>query len=240
MVVSCKGIWSATIPVPISRSSGSVGLISRPRPSATPYSSGPAHLVIAIGNPYGFQHTVTAGVVSALGRSLRAQSGRLIDNVIQTDAALNPGNSGGPLVNSAGEVVGINTAIILGGQGLSFAIPINTAKLVIPALLKDGRVRRGYLGIAGQDVPLVRRLIRFHQLPVESGVLVVSVEPRSPAARADVRDGDIIIAFRDQPVARVDDLHRLLTQDRIGDRASIRILRGAHQLTLTVTPEEHL
>ena len=217
-----------------------MGLISRPRPSATPYSSGPAHLVIAIGNPYGFQHTVTAGVVSALGRSLRAQSGRLIDNVIQTDAALNPGNSGGPLVNSAGEVVGINTAIILGGQGLSFAIPINTAKLVIPALLKDGRVRRGYLGIAGQDVPLVRRLIRFHQLPVESGVLVVSVEPRSPAARADVRDGDIIIAFRDQPVARVDDLHRLLTQDRIGDRASIRILRGAHQLTLTVTPEEHL
>ena len=201
----------------------------------------PGHLVIAIGNPYGFQHTVTAGVVSALGRSLRAQSGRLIDNVIQTDAALNPGNSGGPLVNSAGEVVGINTAIILGGQGLSFAIPINTAKIVIPALLKDGRVRRGYLGIAGQDVPLVRRLIRFHQLPVESGVLVVSVEPRSPAAaRADVRDGDIIIAFRDQPVARVDDLHRFLTQDRIGDRASIGILRGTHQLTLTVTPEEQL
>ena len=144
------------------------------------------------------------------------------------------------MVNSAGEVVGINTAIILGGQGLSFAIPINTAKIVIPALLKDGRVRRGYLGIAGQDVPLVRRLIRFHQLAVESGVLVVSVEPRSPAAHADVRDGDIIIAFRDQPVARVDDLHRFLTQDRIGDRASIRILRGAHQLTLTVTPDEHL
>ena len=198
----------------------------------------PGHLVIAIGNPYGFQHTVTAGVVSALGRSLRAQSGRLVDNVIQTDAALNPGNSGGPLVHSGGEVVGINTAIILGSQDLSFAIPINTAKIVIPALLKDGRVRRGYLGIAGQDVPLVRRLIRFHQLPVESGVLVVSVEPRSPAARADMRDGDIIIAFRDQPVAHVDDLHRFLTQDRIGERAPIRILRGTQQLT--VTPEELL
>ena len=166
-------------------------------------------IVIAIGNPFGFQHTVTAGIVSGLGRSLRSQSGRLIANVIQTDAALNPGNSGGPLVDTTGRVIGINTAIIMGGQGLSFAVPIDTAKAVVPHLLKDGRVKRGYLGIGGQDVPLHRRLVRFHSLAAGSGVLVISVDPKSPAGRADIREGDIIVAFREQgllvvsPAARV-------------------------------------
>ena len=144
----------------------------------------PGQLVIAIGNPYGFQHSVSAGVVSALGRTLRARSGRLIDQVIQTDAALNPGNSGGPLVNSAGQVVGVNTAIIAGGQGLSFAVPINTVTSVLPALLRDGRVRRGYLGIAGQDVPLLRRVTRFHKLSQSTGVFVISLEKDGPAGAA--------------------------------------------------------
>ena len=195
-------------------------------------------IVIAIGNPYGFQHSVTAGIVSALGRSLRAQSGRLIDNVIQTDAALNPGNSGGPLVSTSGEVIGINTAIIMGSQGLSFAIPIDTAKVVVPALLRDGHVKRGYLGIGGQDVPLHRRVVRFHELAVESGVFVITVEPGSPAAKADVREGDIIVAFRDQAVQRVDDLQRLLTNEPLDTRAPLQVLRGADRLTLRVTPEK--
>jgi len=194
-------------------------------------------IVIAIGNPYGFQHTVTAGIVSGLGRSLRAQSGRLIANVIQTDAALNPGNSGGPLVDTTGRVVGINTAIIMGGQGLSFAVPIDTAKAVVPHLLKDGRVKRGYLGIGGQDVPLHRRVVRFHQLAAESGVLVISVEPKSPAGRADIREGDIVVAFREQPVRRVDDLHRLLTSEPLDAPALLSILRGTKQLRVQVRPE---
>src|SRR5712692_2008460 len=155
-------------------------------------------LVVAIGNPYGFQCTVTAGVVSALGRSLRSQAGRLIDNVIQTDAALNPGNSGGPLVTSRGDVIGVNTAVILPAQGICFAIGINTATFVAGRLIKDGRIKRGYIGVAGQNVPLPRRLVRFHDLPVEAGVLVVSVEHNSPAERAGLVEGDIIVGFDEQ------------------------------------------
>jgi S1-C subfamily serine protease len=195
----------------------------------------PGQLVIAIGNPYGFQHTVTTGVVSALGRSLRARSGRLIDQVIQTDAALNPGNSGGPLVTSAGAVVGVNTAIIAGGQGLSFAVPINTVLSILPALLRDGRVRRGYLGIAGQDVPLLRRLTRFHRLTQGSGVLVASLEADGPARSAGIREGDIIVTLDTQTVTSLDDLHRLLTEDRIGTRVPLGVLRGVERLDLSVS-----
>ena len=186
-------------------------------------------LVIAIGNPYGFHHTVTAGVVSALGRSLRSRSGRLIDQVIQTDAALNPGNSGGPLVTSDGSVVGVNTAIIAGGQGLSFAVPISAVVAILPALLRDGRVRRGYLGIAGQDVPLLRRVTRFHRLDQASAVLVISVESDGPARKAGLRDGDLIVSFDGQSVERLDDLHRLLTEARIGKTVRIGVLRGVEQ-----------
>jgi S1-C subfamily serine protease len=198
----------------------------------------PGQLVVAVGNPYGLQHTVTAGVVSALGRSLRARSGRLIDSIIQTDAALNPGNSGGPLVNAAGEVVGVNTAMIMGGQGLSFAVPINTARIVIPSLLREGRVRRGYLGVAVQDVPLLRRVVNHFHLPSESGLLIVSVEARSPAEGAGLRDGDIIVAFAGHPVAGADDLHRLLTREQIGQRAPIVVIRGTERITIDVEPGE--
>jgi S1-C subfamily serine protease len=195
----------------------------------------PGQLVIAIGNPYGFQHTVTTGVVSALGRSLRARSGRLIEHVIQTDAALNPGNSGGPLVTSAGQVVGVNTAIIAGGQGLSFAVPISTVITVLPALLRDGRVRRGYLGVAGQDVPLLRRVTRFHRLTQAAVVLVISIEADGPAHAAGLRDGDIIVSLDSSPVESLDDLHRLLNEERIGTPATLGILRGPLRLDLKVT-----
>jgi S1-C subfamily serine protease len=194
----------------------------------------PGQLVIAIGNPYGFQHTVTAGVVSALGRSLRAKSGRLIDQVIQTDAALNPGNSGGPLVDSAGQVVGVNTAIIAGGQGLSFAVPISTVQAVLPSLLRDGRVRRGYLGVAGQDVPLLRRVTRFHRLAQAGGVLVISVEADGPASASGLREGDIVVSLDAHAVSSVDDLHRLLTEERIGSRVVLGVLRAAERLEVTV------
>jgi S1-C subfamily serine protease len=194
-------------------------------------------LVIAIGNPYGFSTTVTAGVVSATGRSFRASSGRLIDNLIQTDAALNPGNSGGPLVNSRGLVVGVNTAVILPAQGLCFAIPANTAKYVAGRLIKDGKILRSYIGVAGQNVPIHRRIIRFFGLSVETGVLVVGVEPDSPAARAEVVQGDLVLAFNDKPVASVDQLHRLLTDQAIGQDSRLTVVRGNEKLDLLVRPE---
>jgi S1-C subfamily serine protease len=194
----------------------------------------PGQLVVAIGNPYGFQHTVSAGVVSALGRTLRARSGRLIDQVIQTDAALNPGNSGGPLVNSAGQVVGVNTAIIAGGQGLSFAVPISTVVAVLPALLRDGRVRRGYLGVAGQDVPLLRRVTRFHRLSQATGVLVISLEQDGPACVAGVREGDIIVSFDAAPISSLDDLHRTLSEDRIGTFVTMGLLRDLQRIDVSI------
>jgi S1-C subfamily serine protease len=195
-------------------------------------------VAIAIGNPYGFQTTVTAGVVSALGRSLRTDSGRLVDNVIQTDAALNPGNSGGPLINSRGEVIGVNTAMILPAQGLCFAIAINTAKFVAGQLMQHGRVRRSVIGVGGQDTLLRRQLVRYHNLPIESGILVVSIEPHSPAQRAGLIEGDVIVGFADQMIGGIDVLHRLLTNEQVGQRAPLTILRRNDKLTLTIVPEE--
>src|SRR2546421_9945128 len=195
-------------------------------------------LVVAIGNPYGFQCTVTAGVVSALGRSLRAQSGRLMDDVIQTDAALNPGNSGGPLVTSRGLVIGVNTAVIRPAQGICFATSIDTAQFVAGRLIRDGRVRRSYIGVAGQNVPLPRRIVRYYELPVESGILIISFEPQSPAARGGLLEGDIIVGFDDQPIAGIDDLHRLLTDERVGHAAQLVVIRRTERLTLEVVPQE--
>ena len=195
-------------------------------------------LVIAIGNPLGFQASVTAGVISALGRSMHAQSGRLIDNIIQTDAALNPGNSGGPLVNSAGEVLGVNTAMIRPAQGICFAIASNTAKLVAGWLIRDGRIRRGYIGVAGQNVPIHRRIVRFYGLPLDTGVLVVSVEKESPAKRAQLREGDLIVAFNSQPVGSVHDLHKVLVGEQIGVSASLTVIRHTEKLELPILPAE--
>jgi S1-C subfamily serine protease len=195
-------------------------------------------IVIAIGAPYGFQSTVTAGVVSALGRSLRSYSGRLIDDVIQTDASLNPGNSGGPLVDSAGRVVGVNTATILPAQGICFAIGINTAKFVASRLLRDGRIRRSYIGVSAQTVPVHRRVVRFYDLPKEMGAIVVGVEDNSPAKRAGLREGDIIIALDSQPVTGVDDLHRVLTDIRVGVSCALTILRWTEKLELKIIPQE--
>ena len=198
----------------------------------------PGQMAIAIGNPYGFQSTVTAGVVSALGRSLRAYSGRLIEDVIQTDAALNPGNSGGPLVNSHGEVIGVNTATILPAQGICFAIGINTAKFVASRLLRDGRIRRSWIGVSAQTVPLHRRVVRFYNLPKESGVVVAGVEERSPARHAGLREGDVIVALDDKPVAGVDDLHRLLTDAQVGARCALTVIRHTEKINLSITPTE--
>jgi S1-C subfamily serine protease len=195
-------------------------------------------LAIAIGNPYGFQCTVTAGVISALGRSLRSQSGRLIDSVIQTDAALNPGNSGGPLVNSNGEVIGVNTAVILPAQGICFAISINTAKFVAGQLIKEGKIRRSFIGVAGQDVPLHRRIVRFHQLEQESGILVVSIEQNSPAQRSGLHEGDVILSFDEIPVQGIDELHRRLTIDHADKQSSLCVLRGTEKILLKIQPEE--
>jgi S1-C subfamily serine protease len=195
-------------------------------------------LAIAIGNPYGFQYTVTAGVVSALGRSFRSSSGRLMDNIIQTDAALNPGNSGGPLVNACGEVIGVNTAVILPAQGLCFAIAINPAKLIAGWLIKDGVIRRSYIGVGGQTAKIHRRLVRFHHLPAETGVLVINVEPGSPAARAGLRDGDLIVEYGGQAIAGIDDLHKLLTGTQVGVRSAIVMLRDTEKLRREIVPEE--
>src|SRR5690349_20060046 len=195
-------------------------------------------LAIAIGNPYGFQHTVTAGVVSALGRSLRSQTGRLIDDVLQTDAALNPGNSGGPLVDSRGAVIGVNTAIIPGAQGICFATGIDTVKAVVVQLLRHGRVRRGYLGIAGATVPLARRLARHFELANERAVRVESVEAGGPAAAAGVVKGDLIVRFGGEAVNGIDDVHRLLTAARIGAPVALTVLRGAQKRDLAVIPAE--
>jgi S1-C subfamily serine protease len=195
-------------------------------------------LAIAIGNPFGFQASVTAGVISALGRSMYSQSGRLIDNVIQTDAALNPGNSGGPLVNSAGEVIGVNTAMIRPAQGICFAIASNTARLVAGWLIRDGRIRRSYIGVAGQNVPLHRRVVRFYNLPLETGVLVVSVEKASPAERAGLREGDVIVAFNEGPVGTIHDLHQMLVGEQIGVPAKLLIIRHTEKLELSILPAE--
>ena len=195
-------------------------------------------IAIAIGSPFGFHQTVTAGVVSALGRSMRSQSGRLIDNVIQTDAALNPGNSGGPLVNSSGEVIGVNTAIIHPAQGICFAIASNTAEFVAAWLIKEGRIRRSWIGVAGQNVAIHRRVIRFHRLAVDHGILVAGFEPGSPASRAGLREGDIIVAFEGEPVSGIDDLHRHLVGAAIGIPAEITVIRHTEKLNLVITPEE--
>jgi S1-C subfamily serine protease len=193
-------------------------------------------LVIAVGNPFGFQFTVTAGVVSALGRSMRSQSGRLIDNVIQTDAALNPGNSGGPLSNSHGEVVGVNTAIIQSAQGICFATPINTAKFVAAMLIKDGKIRRAWLGIGVQQIELPRRVVRFHGLAQENAILIISLEKGSPAEAAGLREGDAIVAFDNIPANNVDDLLRLLSKDIFGKTVTVTVIRKAELLKIQVTP----
>jgi S1-C subfamily serine protease len=193
-------------------------------------------LVIAIGNPLGFQSTVTAGVVSALGRSFRSITGRLIDDVIQTDAALNPGNSGGPLVDSRGEVVGVNTAVILPAQGLCFAVGIDTVKVVAAKLIRDGHVQRGYLGIGGQNMALEASAARALDMP-GGGVLVLNVETAGPAASAGVRPGDVIVSLDGRPIAGIDDLHRVLSDDRIGRALELTVLREGARNTLAVKPE---
>ncbi len=195
-------------------------------------------LAIAIGNPFGFQHTVTAGVISALGRSLRTQSGRLIDDVLQTDASLNPGNSGGPLVDSSGRVIGVNTAIIPMAQGICFATAIDTVKWVVLQLLRDGKVRRGYLGIAGANVPLPRRIARHFALEQSRALRVESADRDGPAAQGGVATGDVIVAFEGTPVAGIDDLHRLLTAERIGRPCRLSVLRGTVRHELSVVPAE--
>jgi S1-C subfamily serine protease len=195
-------------------------------------------IVVAIGNPLGFQASVTAGVISALGRSMHAQSGRLIDNIIQTDAALNPGNSGGPLVNSAGEVIGVNTAMIRPAQGICFAIASNTARFVAGWLIKDGKIRRSYIGVAGQNVPVHRRIVRFYNLPRETAVLVASVEEKSPAAKAGLREGDLIVAFNGESIGSIHELHKRLMAEQIGIESRIVIIRHTERLELPIVPEE--
>jgi S1-C subfamily serine protease len=195
-------------------------------------------LVIAIGNPYGFQCTVTTGVVSALGRTLRSRSGRLIDNVIQTDAALNPGNSGGPLVDSRGMVIGVNTAVIFPAQGICFAIGSTTALHAAGRLIKTGKIRRSFIGIVGQNMSHADRPVDFAGALGEKGVVVVGIEERSPAERAGLTEGDIVVGFAGQPLSSVDDLHRLLTEERVGRRTGIVILRKGQRLPLEIIPEE--
>ncbi len=195
-------------------------------------------MAIAIGNPYGFQTTVTAGIVSALGRSLRSNTGRLIDDIVQTDAALNPGNSGGPLVNSRGEVIGVNSAMILPAQGICFAVAVDTARFVASRLIRDGRIRRSYIGLAGQNVQLPRRVVRHFNLPKESGILVVSFEKNSPAEQAGLKTGDVIIEFADNFVGGIDELHRLLTDERLGNREWLTVIRGTEKMNISIVPHE--
>jgi S1-C subfamily serine protease len=195
-------------------------------------------VAIAIGSPYGFQHTVTAGIISALGRSMRSATGRLLDNIIQTDAALNPGNSGGPLVDSAGTVIGVNTAVIMPAQGICFAIASNTADRVAVALIREGRVRRAYLGVSAQDLLLPRRFVRHFNLAQETGARVETVAPESPASVAGVRPGDIIVALGETPITGVDDLQRVLTGGRIGEAVPLAVLRRDQRLLLPITPRE--
>jgi len=193
-------------------------------------------LVVAIGNPYGYQHTVTTGVVSALGRTLRTTSGRLVDNVIQSDAALNPGNSGGPMVNADGEVVGVNTAVIRGAQGLSFAVGINTAKDIAAHLIKDGKVSKAYLGIMLQEITINPRIVNFYNLKTTRGLLVVSVEKNSPAGRSQLRDGDIIIGFEGKPIQTTHELFKLLGKDRIEKWSKLEVLRSTQKLDVVIYP----
>lgn len=198
----------------------------------------PGQIAIAIGNPLGYQTTVTAGIISALGRTLRSESGALIENVIQTDAALNPGNSGGPLVDSRGRVVGINTAIIQYAQGICFAVPINTARWVAGLLIKEGRIRRMYLGLTGQTRPIARRWVYEHQLSASTGIFVQQVMPGSPVSRAGVYPGDLIVALDEKPTATFDDLHRATTRLQPGVPVSLRLLRGTELITTRLVPEE--
>ncbi|HEY0793807.1 MAG TPA: trypsin-like peptidase domain-containing protein [Chthoniobacterales bacterium] len=195
-------------------------------------------IAVAIGSPFGFQQTVTAGVVSALGRSMRAQSGRLMDDILQTDAALNPGNSGGPLVDSRGRVIGVNTAVILPAQGICFAIAANTAELVAGWLIRDGKIRRSYLGLAGQNATIHPRVVRYHRLEHATGLLVASIDEHGPAAVAGLQPGDVVIAFRERPITSIDDLHRLLVEEEIGRAAGLKLIRGTELLSLTITPQE--
>ena len=195
-------------------------------------------VAIAIGNPYGFDHSVTSGVVSALGRSLRARSGRLMDDIIQTDASLNPGNSGGPLVTTAGEVIGINTAMIMPAQGICFAIASNTVRFVASRLMRDGRIRRSRIGMAGQQTTIPRALARANQMAVSSGVLVASIEEHSPASRSGLLKGDVILGFGGTPVSGIDDLHRLLTDERIGTPTPLVVLRHGDRRELIVVPAD--
>lgn len=210
-------------------------------PSATLGDSSallPGQLVVALGSPFGFQHTVTAGVISALGRSLRSRTGRLMEQLIQTDAALNPGNSGGPLATSTGQVVGVNTAIIAGGNGIAFAVPVNTARLVIPALVGDGRVRRAMLGVSAQPIRIAAALIRSHHLTQTKGALVTYVHDSLPAQHAGVQPGDILLAFAGTTLEGPDDLVRLLTSDRIGAHVQVRLLRNGEPREVVVVPTE--
>jgi S1-C subfamily serine protease len=198
----------------------------------------PGQIAIALGSPMGFQQTVTAGIVSGLGRSLRTQSGRTIDNIIQTDAALNPGNSGGPLINTQAEVIGVNTAIIRPAQGICFAIASNLARWVAAWLIKDGRIRRSYLGVGGQTVPLLRAVARAYHLDQPTGVLISNLAPNSPAAAAGLREGDIIIALDALPVRTVTDLHQLLTADYIDRPANLTVIRLTERIVFALRPAE--
>jgi S1-C subfamily serine protease len=251
-VVTANGVASVTLPDGRSMSADRIGedadtdlAVLRVGGTALPWArlgdskrTRVGQVAIAIGNPYGFHHSVTSGVVSAVGRSLRSRSGRLMDDIIQTDASLNPGNSGGPLVTTAGEVIGINTAIILPAQGLCFAIASNTVRFVASRLMRDGRVRRSYIGVAGQQTPIPRAIARISGTAATAGVLVASIEPRSPAAEAGLEEGDVILQFDATIVSGIDDLHRQLTDERIGTPVRMTVLRRGRRRELTITPGE--